>query len=68
LGDDPDFAATITNGLTSKLAIATNLSDLADPGAARGSLGLVSMATQDANNVEVTGGSVDGIVLDGGTF
>lgn len=68
LGDDPDFAATVTNGLASKLAIAANLSDLADVAAARGNLGLGSMGTQDASNVAITGGSVDGVVLDGGTF
>ena len=68
LGDDPDFAATMTNGLASRLAIAANLSDLADPGAARGSLGLGSMATQVADNVAITGGSIEGVTVDGGTF
>jgi hypothetical protein len=30
--------------------------------------GLGTMATQNANNVLITGGSIDGIVFDGGTF
>lgn len=30
--------------------------------------GLGTMATQNANNVNITGGSIDGITLDGGTF
>ena len=35
---------------------------------ARTSLGLGSIATQASNNVSITGGSISGIELDGGTF
>ena len=31
-------------------------------------LGLGTIATQDANNVAITGGTIDGVTLDGGTF
>ena len=68
LGDDPNFAASVTNGLAGKLAAASNLSDLPNKGAARSNLGLGSIATQAANNVAITGGSITGIALDGGTF
>jgi hypothetical protein len=68
LGDDPSFATTVTNALASKLAAASNLSDLPNKGTARSNLGLGSIATQAANNVAITGGSITGIALDGGTF
>lgn len=68
LGNDPNFATTVTNGLAGKLSKASNLSDLTDPVAARASLGLASMALQAASNVNITGGSIDGVTLDGGTF
>jgi hypothetical protein len=45
-----------------------SLIDDADAAAARTTLGLGTMATQNANSVAITGGSIDGITLDGGTF
>jgi len=68
IGDDPNFAATITASIGEKMAKASNLSDLSNVATARTNLGLGSMATQAANNVNITGGSIDGVVMDGGTF
>lgn len=68
LGEDPDFAGTVTTELGKKLAKASNLSDLTDASEARVNLGLGSIATQAANNVSITGGSIDGVTFDGGTF
>jgi len=68
LGDDPNFASTITNALAGKLAAASNLADLPNKTTARSNLGLGSMATQASNSVAITGGAINGISLDGGTF
>jgi hypothetical protein len=45
-----------------------SLIDDADAAAARTTLGLGTIATQAANDVAITGGSISGITLDGGTY
>jgi hypothetical protein len=73
LGNDANFAATISTSIGTKLAKSSNLADLVDASAARGNLGLGSIATQASSNVSITGGAISGITLDlvtidGGTF
>lgn len=102
IGDDPNFAATITNSLATKqpldatltalagvttaadraiyftgadvaavmtvTAAARSLLDDASIPAMRTTLQLDTMALQSAGAVAITGGTIDGIVLDGGTF
>lgn len=71
LGDDPNFATTVTTALDARLVAASNLSDLASASTARTNLGLGTIATQAASAVAITGGSITGItelaVADGGT-
>lgn len=68
LGNDASFSTTITTSIGGKLAKASNLSDLTDASAARSNLGLGSIATQAASNVAITGGTIDGVTIDCGTF
>ena len=53
---------------TSFSAFGRSLVDDADAAAARTTLALGTIATQDASNVSITGGSIDNITFDGGTF
>lgn len=66
--NDASGLAALTTTVDGKLAKASNLSDLTDASAARSNLGLGSMATQNASAVAITGGSINGVMLDGGTF
>jgi hypothetical protein len=68
LGSDANFSTTISTSLGEKLVKAANLSDVADVSAARVNLGLGSMAVQAANSVSITGGTISGTNIDGGTY
>lgn len=68
LGNDANFATTISTSIGTKLSKASNLSDLLSVATARTNLGLGTLAVQNANNVAITGGTIDGITVDGGTF
>lgn len=57
-----------TFSATSFTSFGRSLIDDADAATARTTLGLGTIATQDANNVAITGGTIDNITLDGGTF
>jgi hypothetical protein len=66
-GNDSEIATLVTS-VSEKLAKSANLSDLADAAAARTNLGLDDMAQQNAGAVAITGGTISGVTLDGGSF
>ena len=62
------FTGTGTAALSSFTSFGRSLVDDTDASTARTTLGLGTIAIQNANNVSITGGSIDGITFDGGTF
>ncbi|CAB4220471.1 hypothetical protein UFOVP1625_34 [uncultured Caudovirales phage] len=64
----PYFTGSGTAAVTTLSAFGRTLIDDADAAAAQATLGLGSMATQAASNVAITGGSIDGVTFDGGSF
>jgi hypothetical protein len=57
-----------TFALSTFTAFGRSLVADADAATGRTTLGLGTMATQSANNVSITGGTIDSVTLDGGTF
>jgi hypothetical protein len=62
------YTGASTAVLTTLSSFGRSLIDDADAAAGRTTLGLGTIATQNANNVNITGGTIDNITFDGGTF
>jgi hypothetical protein len=64
----PYFTGSGTAALATFTSFGRSLVDDTSASTARTTLGLGTIATQNSNNVTITGGSIDGITFDGGTF
>lgn len=64
----PYFTGVGTAALATFTSFGRQLLDDNNAGEARSTLGLGTIATQNANNVSITGGTIDGVTIDGGTY
>jgi len=64
----PYFTGSGTASVADFSAYGRSLVDDSDAAAARSTLGLGTMATQNLNAVNIDGGTIDGIDIDGGTY
>ena len=64
----PYFTGSGSAAVTDFSAYGRTLVDDADAAAARSTLGLGTIATQNYNAVDIDGGTIDGITFDGGTY
>ena len=62
------YTGAAAASLTALTGFGRSLIDDADAAAGRTTLGLGTIATQNADSVAITGGSIDNITFDGGTF
>jgi hypothetical protein len=64
----PYFDSSTTAATADLSSFGRSLIDDADGSTARTTLGLGTMATQNANSVAITGGTIDGVEIDGGSY
>jgi hypothetical protein len=64
----PYFTGAGAAALATFTSFGRSLVDDAAAGDARTTLGLGTIATQDASNVAITGGTIDNVIIDGGAF